>query len=699
MSHAADPFDIDNPMGTGLPFKLGRSGVMIELAFANCGENQSLRELLSNSLGAAVPGQITKVQITPDWTHVQNCVKRKAKRVYRLSVWDDGCGMSPKTMTNLLSTLYESSKVQGVTGNFGIGARVALLPANPYGVIYMSWQNGKGYMVRLYRNAAGEYVMHQWQDEHGNPYSIKETPVEYNKHWDGTPRVHGTLVICLGDGPECQTYLGFPTDKKKRSNRGGLSYLNTRYWSFPPNVKAEVWDPGGFKGRPGQEVEEMWPDCYGRSIDRGTKRAFDAKDEDSTDSHGSQWRTLMGMVYYLKSNYCDAHGTVNLSSAKVHWFIYSDSRNASGGLRCNNANAYGPTPGGVGVMWQNEVYEYDKQDNKFKKFGIISNATSRRMALVIEPDTSMLEVRTDQSRSRLTLMGAAPLPWMEWAVEWAQKMPDEVRKHIEVTLPRPDNIEDIQAKFNEAMDLISKELGFGGGAGRGTTPGQGGGGSNPGANPGSNLPNGSTATAGTGGTTGTTGATGEGSSGGGGGGGGSSGPKPGANGPNTANPAGTNGTGGGGSRGAVAPRGAIRPKVPEIAMLYDENPKYIGEIENVAGKVTLALYVKHPYITDLVKQFLVEYPQIGAEGLVVQNITFECCRKIGTQYLYAQLFRTGNYPGDWTAEDYGNLLSPEAITFSLLDKWDLVCRLRQTLGGVMGKPLPTPDSESSVAAK
>ena len=70
--------------------------------------------------------------------------------------------MTGDEQTKYVNQLSSSIHQQSHAGNFGVGAKIAAVPRNPEGIIYLSWKDGVGYMTHLWRDdSVSEYGLRQ----------------------------------------------------------------------------------------------------------------------------------------------------------------------------------------------------------------------------------------------------------------------------------------------------------------------------------------------------------------------------------------------------------------------------------------------------------------------------------------------------------------------------------------------------------
>ncbi len=172
-----------------------------------------------------------------------------------------------------------------MSGNYGVGAKITTATKNPFGVLYLSWKDGEGSMIQMYKDEyTGQYGLQQWKHADG---SYKHyLPLED----DVKPELidtHGTKVVLLGlseDRTQCKT-VGCSF-----ASRWISKYLNTRYYELSPEIT--------LKAREGWE--------YPR-----------------TDQDRNYLRGLSGQANYLKQHSLSS-GKLDLTDAIAHWWILKD---------------------------------------------------------------------------------------------------------------------------------------------------------------------------------------------------------------------------------------------------------------------------------------------------------------------------------------------------------------------------------------
>jgi hypothetical protein len=358
-----------------LPMSVGQMAFLVDRLYQDCSPLQFLRELTKNAIeGITRLDGGGEVRWDVDW----NRFKLTNETVSKLCVIDTGCGMSGPEMVEYINKLSSSIHQQSKTGNFGVGAKISTAPANPEGIVYLSWTGGKGSMIHLYRDAIdGIYGLQRFSNgEFWQPVSndIKPEPI----------KDHGTMVILLGDDKSHDT-MRAPA-KARMPRKWVLRYLNERFFRFPKNIAV--------KAREGWELP------------RGDKHNF--------------LRTVTGMEEWLSSS-SQAQGSVRLdqSNATAHWWIMRADADLNSG--------HYPPGGHVAALYQDELYQVTMGSAgyaRLQSFGVIFGC--ERVVIYIEPDNGKSqEVTSNTARTHL-LINSELLNWPEYAAEFRELMPDEL---------------------------------------------------------------------------------------------------------------------------------------------------------------------------------------------------------------------------------------------------------------------------------
>jgi hypothetical protein len=363
----------------GTPITVHNSSFALSRLAADCDPLQFLRELTQNALEALDgPGEV--VWGVDRWT-------LEAQVAPKLCVYDTGCGMTGKDLAAKVGQLFSSGHTQGLTANFGVGAKIAVLPSNPHGVVYQSWRDGEGAKLCMYRDG-DEWSIRTWgAGELFTPVGLTEAPPAIQRAG------HGTLVTLLGTSAE--------DDTTRRPDGAGhlaatswlVKYLNSRYLELPSG-----------------------------SCVRAAR----------TDGSDQSTRTLVGQRAFLDEN-ADASGLVDLieGGLTARWWVLKEDvarRHAS----------YHNASGHIAFILDNELYEVSAPGNasyaRLRNCGV-SFGYQRVVIYFALREGNSATLISDTARSRLRLDGDS-LPWDRIEEAFLASLPAELKTHVEASAPR-----------------------------------------------------------------------------------------------------------------------------------------------------------------------------------------------------------------------------------------------------------------------
>ncbi len=267
-----------------LEMKVANMTFMLERLAQDCAPLQFVRELTENAIdGIEAGGQPGEIRWDVDWTRYD----LEPKEGYKLAVIDTGIGMTGPEMVNYINQLSSSMHEQSKHGNFGMGAKIAAAPRNTLGLVYLSWKDGHGSMIHL------------WKDPDTDTYGLRRH--QNGEFWlpvtnDIKPEAikdHGTMVVLLGKKPGENTMDAPP--EGLIPSRWVTRYLNSRYFRFPDSVTVKA--------------RENW------TLPR--------------DDRHNMLRKVVGQEGWLKAN-SSKSGLLALKQATAHWWILKDKVDDSG---------------------------------------------------------------------------------------------------------------------------------------------------------------------------------------------------------------------------------------------------------------------------------------------------------------------------------------------------------------------------------
>lgn len=405
-------------MAQTLKMKVDNTGFLLDRLGRDCAPLQYVRELTQNAIEAIVRAGRNDGQIT--WE-----ASVHPGPVPKLSIVDNGEGMTGDEMIRYINTLSSSGSRQALDGNYGVGAKIAAATRNPAGLLYLSWKHGRpeGEAVQLVRDSNGQYGLLSFQD--GGDYNFIASAPEELKPAVIRRASAGTRIVLMGESEDHDTCAP-PADSGTHAAQWVRRYLNTRYFRLPRGIRIQCqdWSPRGDGGL----------------------------------------RPVTGQGPMLDA-VAVARGTVPLDGALAHWWIVppSDAKFEKAvslpgvGKHATNMQTFGTgyqTRGHVAFLHRNELYDFCTAKAacaRLQQAGIIFGA--ERVVLYFEPTHE--DILTNTPRTSLLIGSEAP-PWTDWANQFREAMPQELRDFIDTfekkRAPRDDAA--IRDRIKEVLHLF-----------------------------------------------------------------------------------------------------------------------------------------------------------------------------------------------------------------------------------------------------
>lgn len=394
--------------------KVARIGFLLDRLGQDCSPLQFLRELTQNSIEAIsrTPEKTGEVIWDVDWN------RYSLSGTYNLACIDTGVGMTGEEMCQYINQLSSSMQEQAYDANFGVGAKVAAATRNHEGLIYLSWQDGQGYMIHLWRDPSTlQYGLRPIVHSDGSVTHWALIDKEYDAEIKPKPiRDHGTMVVLLGNASDDNTMLapeGTPSQSRWVSR-----YLNTRYYSFPEGM---------------------------------TVRAREGWESPREDKDRNILRGITGQKPYL-DGHAESHGTVSLTGANAGWWILRDE------AAMTKNSGHIASGGHVAALFQNELYEMGVGRSgvaRLQQFGVIFGY--QRVVIYVEPVNGPGNVVLSNTARTHLLLNGEPLPWAEWAAEFRADMPEDIKQlmdDVTAGAQPADHRQAIQERLKKIRDLL-----------------------------------------------------------------------------------------------------------------------------------------------------------------------------------------------------------------------------------------------------
>lgn len=313
-------------------------------------------------------------------------------------ITDNGTGMTGEQLIDRMSHLHCGT----TAANYGVGARIASLPANPSGVEFACrTADGTETAVTLHKER-GQYGVKVWDstDEEGYPVKIEEYAPDPSILARLNGDSSGTAVVLHGDGGHdtWNSSISYQVHK----------FLSRRYF------------------RLGEGDVTVFIQHSGSHADR------------------DQLRRVVPMAEYLNT-YGEDCGELEFTdvaglSGVMKWWILPPATEEQ-----NKRSARELLPGGVGLLVGNEVFDYARQ--YLGDFGIIYPSVQRRVVLLID----VAGAEQDTARSGVILPGESrkTIPWKKLGAHFAENMPLEIDALLSEVNVHPTTLD---AELAKALD-------------------------------------------------------------------------------------------------------------------------------------------------------------------------------------------------------------------------------------------------------
>jgi hypothetical protein len=355
---------------------------------------------------------------------------------WRICCCDNGDGMTRQQLELYTRTLavQGAGGNQSMTGNQGMGLKIAGPTRHHKGVLIRSMRDGEQYMVQLgWDPEEREYDFLRVGD--GGQKIARVEPDDFPEFI--REQGSGTVVTFLGNTDAENTFR--PTrDSKPFSANWLLKYLNQRFADLSSGaIDVLVRVPQG--------VEDEWPKTRGDADKRangGSGRQFNFNRAYGTFS-------IWSKVAKGKNGVVDLPGDPERGAprARIHWWV----------LPTQNADVTTRTVGGgsLAVLFQNELHDWRRgsQANPlFAQMGITYAKGRFGFALEVLDEC---HVQSDFARSSVNLDGTPVFQaeaWPVWADQFRKRMPESIEEAI--TAAR----EDLVSNDPNREKRISKRL-------------------------------------------------------------------------------------------------------------------------------------------------------------------------------------------------------------------------------------------------
>jgi hypothetical protein len=404
-------------MSSTLNMSVGKVGFLLDRVSHDCAPLQYVRELTQNSIEAIRKAGREHGVIS--WGYDRATFARSG--IKKLSITDNGCGMNSDEMLGYLNNLSASGSEQSLHGNYGVGAKISSYARNQAGVIYLSFQNGEGSLVQIWKDpGTGEYGLRDQGGDH-----VASLPRKVISELGIIEQFgSGTHVVLQGMLPNEDTFSSSKDIAVRGPGQWVRRYLNTRYFRLPNNIEIRCQTAGG--GDEGERyVTGQGPVLDGIALEKGTVQLSDAR---------AHWWLIQ-----KEKTRADLPRPLRLGAAKPITRI--DTLGPGYNISCH-----------IAAIYQNELHDtIGGTSAKFlvQQFGV--TVGSDQVIIYIEPTSA--GVVPNMARTQLLLDGES-LPWSDWADEFRGKLPKEIREFMDQVQPAKHDSKSGDERIRSVMDLF-----------------------------------------------------------------------------------------------------------------------------------------------------------------------------------------------------------------------------------------------------
>lgn len=193
-----------------------------------CPKTMMIRELAMNAIEAA--------RHAPDKRRVVEFGFQMIDGAQKLAIWNTGPGMDASELLRICDIASSIGKEKSLTGNFGMGAKVASLPSNQLGMRYRSCKNGRVHEVILCKRD-GVYGRLRRRDPATDEY-LEVVDVTDIAAAEGRQLTEDwTEVILLGNEQSQNTLKDPYAGNPEQEAQWLATYLYHRFYRVPSGVK------------------------------------------------------------------------------------------------------------------------------------------------------------------------------------------------------------------------------------------------------------------------------------------------------------------------------------------------------------------------------------------------------------------------------------------------------------------------------
>ncbi len=196
-----------------------------------CPKTMMVRELMMNALEAA--------QLAPEGKRLVEISAQPIDGADKLTIWNTGPGMDAAELLHICNIASSIGKEKSLTGNFGMGAKVASLPSNQRGMRYRSCKNERVHEVILCKRDGVYGRLRRYHPDTGEFLEVID--VTAISESEGRSRHHDwTEVVLLGNEAHQDTVVDPYNGDPEQESQWLATYLYHRFYRLPDGVRVKL---------------------------------------------------------------------------------------------------------------------------------------------------------------------------------------------------------------------------------------------------------------------------------------------------------------------------------------------------------------------------------------------------------------------------------------------------------------------------
>lgn len=288
--------------------------------------------------------------------------------------------------------------------NLSSSGGVQAMDAN-YGVgakISAATRNPAGVLYQSWRDGAGAMIQ-LWRDPNTGEYGLKQFRLPNGRFGYVVPLGGIAKPEQIADNGTMVTLLGADDDDDTVSPPDGVP-TPSRWFNRYLNARYFAF-PEGVSVR----AREGWT-------------------HDRDDKDRNVLRRVRGMGAFL-DEHADAQGVEELTDCRVYWWILDDSEK-------RKKTSELPNNGHFAALYQGELYEMATGRGgtaRLQQFGVLFGTD--RVVLYVEPRNGATRRLTANTARSQLLLNNSPVPYADWAAEFrADHMPQAIKDHMDAVI-------------------------------------------------------------------------------------------------------------------------------------------------------------------------------------------------------------------------------------------------------------------------